>query len=58
MSAAQSHTPIFASGSGDWMLDRLTDTRGMLADVPLHPESLVILAARIDAGQTPDRNHV
>ena len=41
-----------ASEHGDWMQDRLTEARGILADVPQHPESLVILAARVVAGQT------
>ena len=45
---------IAASGPGDWMQDRLTEARGILADVPQHPESLVILAARVVAGQTDD----
>ena len=36
----------------DWVQDRLTEARGILADVPQHPESLVILAARVIAGQT------
>ena len=42
------------SCSGDWMQDRLTEARGILADVPRHPETLVILAARVVAGQTND----
>ena len=40
------------SGSGDWMQDRLTEARGILADVPQHPETLVILACRVVAAQT------
>ncbi|OZA18755.1 MAG: hypothetical protein B7Y02_01270 [Rhodobacterales bacterium 17-64-5] len=36
------------------MKDRLTEARGILADVPQHPETLVILAARVVAGQTND----
>ena len=44
------------SGSGDWMQDRLTEARGILADVPQHPETLVILACRVVAGQTNDAN--
>ena len=40
------------SGVGDWMIDRLTEARGILADTAHHPESLVILAARVVAGQT------
>ena len=42
------------SNASDWMLDRLTEARGILADVPQHPESLVILACRVVAGQTND----
>jgi len=41
------------SASG-WILDRLTEARGILADLSQHPESLVILAARVVAGQTDD----
>lgn len=54
MNAPLSHPLIAASGTGDWMQDRLTEARGILADVPRHPESLVILAARVVAGQTDD----
>ena len=36
------------------MQDRLTEARGILADVPQHPETLVILACRVVAGQTND----
>ena len=35
-----------------WMHNRLTEARGVLADVTQHPGSLVILAARVVAGQT------
>ena len=42
------------SSASNWMLDRLTEARGILADVPRHPESLVILACRVVAGQTND----
>ena len=42
------------SGPVDWMHDRLTEARGILADVPQHPETLVILACRVVAGQTND----
>ena len=34
------------------MQDRLTEARGILADPSRHPDSLVILAARVVAGQT------
>ena len=42
------------SSASDWMLDRLTEARGILADVPQHPETLVILACRVVAEQTND----
>ena len=41
-----------ATGAVDWMLDRLTEARGVLADTTRHPDTLVILAARVVAGQT------
>ena len=34
------------------MQDRLIEARGILADVPQHPETLVIIAARVVVGQT------
>lgn len=55
MNQVPSHPPvILTSGTCDWMLDRLTEARGILADVPQHPETLVILACRVVAGQTND----
>jgi hypothetical protein len=42
------------STTGDWMRDRLTEARGVLADTTQHPDSLVILAARVVVGQTDD----
>ena len=49
------HPPLVpTSGSGDWMHDRLTEARGVLADTTRHPDSLVILAARVVVGQTDD----
>lgn len=45
---------ISTSTTGDWMHDRLTEARGVLADITQHPESLVILAARVVVGQTED----
>ena len=52
MNQSLSHPLAAASGIGDWMQDRLTEARGILADIPQHPDSLVILAARVVAGQT------
>ena len=55
MKQVLSHPSVFpTSGTRDWMLDRLTEARGILADVPQHPETLVILACRVVAGQTND----
>ena len=45
---------VITSGVSDWMLDRLTEARGILADVPRHPETLVMLACQVVAGQTID----
>lgn len=45
---------ITTSATGDWMHDRLTEARGVLADTTQHPESLLILAARVVVGQTDD----
>lgn len=54
MTQALSHPLLAASTTGDWMLDRLSEARGVLADTTQHPESLVILAARVVVGQTGD----
>ena len=52
MNARVSYPLVAAPGTGHWMQDRLTEARGILADVPKHPETLVILAARVVVGQT------
>lgn len=53
MTRLLSHPPVIPiTGTLDWMQDRLTEARGILADLPQHPVSLVILAARVVAGQT------
>ena len=53
MTRLLSHPSVIpTSGTLDWMQDRLTEARGILADLPQHPVSLVILAARVVAGQT------
>ena len=52
MNAHLYHPLIAASGPSDWMQHRLTEARGILADVPQHPETLVIIAARVVVGQT------
>lgn len=55
MSSLLSHSPVIPpSTTGDWMHDRLTEARGVLADTTQHPNSLVILAARVVVGQTDD----
>ena len=36
------------------MHDRLTEARGVLADTTQHPDSLIILAARVVVGQSND----
>ena len=55
MNIALPHPPVIPlSDTGDWMHDRLTEARGVLADTTQHPESLVILAARVVIGQTDD----
>jgi hypothetical protein len=41
-------------GASDWMQDRLTEARRVLADTTRHPDSLVILAARVVVGQSDD----
>ena len=48
------HPRLAAPTIGDWMLDRLAEARGVLADTTQHPDSLVILAARVVVGQTGD----
>ena len=55
MNKLLSHPPVVpTSATGDWMHDRLNEARGVLADTTQHPDSLVILAARCDVGQTDD----
>ena len=52
MNALVSHPLIAAPGHIDWMQARLVEARCILVDAPQHPDSLVILAARLVAGQT------
>ena len=54
MTAPLAHPLVVASSTANWMQDRLTEARGVLADAPLHSETLVILAARVVVGQTDD----
>lgn len=43
-----------ASGFDQWRRDRLTEARGILADATRHPDTLVIIAARVVVGLTGD----
>ena len=52
MNALVSRPLIAAPSHIDWMQDRLLEARGILVDALRHPDSLVILAARLVAGQT------
>jgi hypothetical protein len=55
MTSLLPHPPVIpTSTTGDWMHDRLTEARGVLADTTQHADSLVILAARVVVGQTDD----
>ena len=52
MNALVSYPLVAAPSQIDWMQNRLIEARGILVDAPRHPDSLVILAARVVAGQT------
>ena len=52
MNQLLNHRIAVTPGASDWMQDRLTEARGILVEAPRHPDSLVILAARVVAGQT------
>jgi hypothetical protein len=54
MTARLSHPLNAAPTTVDWMHDRLSEARGVLADTTQHPDSLIILAARVVVGQTGD----
>ncbi|SDG24156.1 hypothetical protein PUH89_05410 [Rhodobacter capsulatus] len=55
MNAPLPNPPVIPTfTTGDWMHDRLTEARGVLADTTQHPDSLVILAARVVVGLTDD----
>jgi hypothetical protein len=55
MTSLLSHPLVIpTSATVDWMHDRLTEARVVLADTTQYPESLVILAARVVVGQTDD----
>jgi hypothetical protein len=46
------HRTAVTASASDWMQLRLTEARCILADALQHPDSLVILAARVIAGQS------
>ncbi len=48
------NTPLSAMVAADWVRARLTEARGILAESDRHPNSLVILAARVVVGHTDD----
>ena len=52
MTAPLPHPLLATADTADWMHNRLTEARGVLADTTRHPASLIILAARVVAGQT------
>ena len=52
MNALVSRPLIAAPSHIDWMQDRLIEARGILVDAARYSDSLVILAARLVAGQT------
>ena len=54
MTSLLSHPLLPAPTTRDWMSDRLTEARGVLADTTQHPDTLVILAASVVVGQTGD----
>ena len=54
MTAPWPHPLVPAPNAGDWMHDRLTEARGVLADVAHHPDTLVILAARVVSRHTDE----
>lgn len=54
MNALLAHSFIAPASSADWMHDRLTEARGILADPTRHPSSLVVIAARVVVGLTGD----
>ena len=54
MSQLLNHRIAVTPGASDWMTDRLAEARGVLADATQHPDTLVILAARVVIGQSGD----
>lgn len=55
MTQPLSHPPFVpCPTANDWMHDRLTEARGILADMTQHPDTLVIFAARVVIDRTDD----
>ena len=52
MNVALPYPTSVASAPCDWMQARLSEARDILLNTLRHPDSLVILAARVVAGQT------
>ena len=52
MNLPHTHQMSITPGASAWMQDRLTEARCILADALQHPNSLIILAARVIAGQS------
>ena len=52
MKQLHTHPMSITPGASAWMDDRLTEARRILADAPHHPDSLVIIAARVIAGKS------
>jgi hypothetical protein len=52
MNQPHTHPMSITLGPSAWMEVRLREARCILADAPQHPDSLVILAARVIAGQS------
>ena len=52
MNQPHTHPMSITPRASAWMEDRLTEARCILADALQHPDSLVILAARVIAGQS------
>ena len=42
------------SAQADWQQERLTEARGILADMAHHPDTLVVLACRVVCGCSVD----
>ena len=52
MNQTPSNPMFIPPRASNWMRERLSEARGILVNARRHPISLVILAARVVAGQT------